>query len=277
MLRRLPMIMVLCLAACPDDGDAGGSGTTAVGPTGGGTRATATTGGSGSAQTDPTSGQEGDADATAGGQDTGGGEGCCERHAGGGCNEPEVAACVCKTDAVCCTFDWDDACVDLARNSCDATCEAVDEGVDDVADTDEGVADTAGDDTDTTGEVTDTTDGRMDTAGDVMDTGGGGGGDCCDTANNPGCSDMGVETCVCNQDKFCCAEEWDNMCVSQAITDCGLDCGAIDPSCCAPHPSPGCDDMTVQQCVCDFDPFCCNQEWDGQCVEEAAQDCMAGC
>lgn len=51
------------------------------------------------------------------------GDGCCEVHGSPGCNEPAVVDCVCETEASCCAFEWDDACVDLAMNECDAVCE----------------------------------------------------------------------------------------------------------------------------------------------------------
>jgi hypothetical protein len=40
--------------------------------------------------------------------------------------------------------------------------------------------------------------------------------------------------------------------------------------------TPGCDDAACCQSVCGFDPFCCNNQWDGQCATEAAVAC-AGC
>ena len=36
----------------------------------------------------------------------------------------------------------------------------------------------------------------------------------------------------------------------------------------APQSSPGCDDPSIQECVCAFDSFCCDNEWDQICVNE---------
>ena len=45
--------------------------------------------------------------------------------------------------------------------------------------------------------------------------------------------------------------------------------------CCAPHASVGCEELEIQECVCGADPFCCEVEWDGLCVDEAADLCGA--
>lgn len=57
-------------------------------------------------------------DTTGGGSDS-----CCEPHGTPGCNEEAVVDCVCGQEAFCCAFEWDQNCVDLAVNSCMATCE----------------------------------------------------------------------------------------------------------------------------------------------------------
>ncbi|WP_437673225.1 hypothetical protein [Sorangium sp. So ce131] len=38
--------------------------------------------------------------------------------------------------------------------------------------------------------------------------------------------------------------------------------------CVNPHPFPGCNDASVQSCVCAADPYCCNTQWDSICVDE---------
>ena len=86
-----------------------------------------------------------------------------------------------------------------------------------------------------------------------------------------------LEMCVCGNDPFCCDMEWDFQCTLGA-NECGAGCsGSGGTGCCTPHASTGCDDMMVESCVCELDPFCCNQAWDEQCVGEAAMQCMAGC
>lgn len=198
-----------------------------------------------------------------------GARGCCEAHPSAGCDETTVEACVCEMDAVCCTFEWDDNCVDTARNRCEATCtpDAVDDsGGDDGVDGMDGMADTG------PAATSDTDDG-----GDGMD--GGGSDACCMPVRQPGCSDGALEDCVCAADPYCCQMAWDFMCVMAANQACGADCnpGGGSTACCDLHMMPGCDDMMVENCVCDLDPFCCNQAWDEQCVDEADQQCNADC
>ncbi len=53
--------------------------------------------------------------------------------------------------------------------------------------------------------------------------GGGVGGDCCTAQAVPGCSDAGIEACVCAFDDFCCSTAWDDTCVLEAA-DCGAFC-----------------------------------------------------
>ena len=107
---------------------------------------------------------------------------------------------------------------------------------------------------------------------------GGGEGDCCTDTNMPGCEDPDVTACVCAIDSFCCDNEWDNTCASQAQSMCGLDCGgATGHDCCVPGDA-GCDTPAVQACVCADDSFCCETEWDAMCVSKVGSLlCAAAC
>ena len=53
---------------------------------------------------------------------------------------------------------------------------------------------------------------------------------------------------------------------------------AAPGDCCETSPGPLCDDPAIVDCVCGelSDVFCCDNQWDAQCVAEAAQ-CGAGC
>lgn len=44
-------------------------------------------------------------------------------------------------------------------------------------------------------------------------------------------------------------------------------------SCFATHPTPGCDDAACCELVCSIDPFCCLNQWDALCVDEAFDLC----
>ncbi|MCU0682780.1 MAG: hypothetical protein MUF34_11115 [Polyangiaceae bacterium] len=95
---------------------------------------------------------------------------------------------------------------------------------------------------------------------------------------------------VCDADPFCCGEgdepngNWDNFCVEQVQTVCGLLVCPASAAQCA-HTvcvegvplKLGCDgDVNCVDRVCAADTFCCSTSWDGQCVAEAAISCATG-
>ena len=47
----------------------------------------------------------------------------------------------------------------------------------------------------------------------------------------------------------------------------------VNSSCCFPHEEVGCDDQACQDFICSFDDWCCEINWDEQCVEEAIAFC----
>jgi hypothetical protein len=53
----------------------------------------------------------------------------------------------------------------------------------------------------------------------------------------------------------------------------GATTGGSGTDCCTPHDTPGCDDATIQQCVCSEDTFCCVERgaWDATCVATVNQ------
>jgi hypothetical protein len=86
-------------------------------------------------------------------------------------------------------------------------------------------------------------------------------GSCCTSHPTPGCSDQKVQACVCAMDIFCCTQQWDGMCASEADQ-----CGSCNGSCCTAHGNPGCDDEAIEECVCQGDDYCCTAKWDASCV-----------
>ncbi len=135
---------------------------------------------------------------------------------------------------------------------------------------------------------------------------------CCELSDAPGCADPAIMDCVCAHLPVCCDPEdgaWTGKCVEAATVLCFAGCGAAGPGpgdaecgdgvcgpdescascpgdcgfcagsgdCCAPHDAPACASQATTQCVCDLDAYCCQVEWDALCVEQAADDCAAGC
>jgi hypothetical protein len=56
------------------------------------------------------------------------------------------------------------------------------------------------------------------------DTTGGGSDSCCEVHATAGCNEEAVVDCVCAQEAFCCAFEWDQSCVDIAMADCMATC-----------------------------------------------------
>jgi hypothetical protein len=87
---------------------------------------------------------------------------------------------------------------------------------------------------------------------------------------------------VCAQDAYCCQNKWDDRCVEEADSLCGLSCGGGGGQMCAHDPcQPGqklagdCDSCVAQ--ICSQDAFCCNVAWDMMCKFEVQSICGLSC
>jgi hypothetical protein len=126
-----------------------------------------------------------------------------------------------------------------------------------------------------------------------------GSGDCCiESPSEPGCIDQVIMDCVCAIDPYCCAVQWDDICVGEVTgescgscgqqicgdgfcdeliqegcNNCQADCGPCSSQdCCVAHPGePGCNDPAIMDCVCGQEPACCVQGWDQNCVNTISQ------
>ena len=107
---------------------------------------------------------------------------------------------------------------------------------------------------------------------------------CICPADCPGLCDCGNGTCGAGEDECNCAADCKDLTGWTCNTDwwndgvcdcnCGLwescdcvfgSCGGPGNCCDAVHGA-GCDVSQVQDCVCGQDPYCCNVEWDANCV-----------
>ena len=173
---------------------------------------------------------------------TGGGGGGCEESDFPGCGGCPCEACVCGMDPFCCDVGWDGICVDECIEQCGG-------------------------------------------CGPVIVCGDGN----CDSGNGEDCATCPTD-CGCPQGQACINGD---CCVPNcAGKECGPDgcggtCGHCDAgSCsdgmcswglgCAESQEPGCGGCTCEDCVCEFDPFCCESHWDGGCVAVCLEDCE-GC
>ncbi|MBC8067206.1 MAG: hypothetical protein IAG13_02640 [Deltaproteobacteria bacterium] len=119
-------------------------------------------------------------------------------------------------------------------------------------------------------------------------------GPCCSARGEAGCSeDPAIAECVCETDRYCCETTWDDVCGDKVEA---LGCGVCEPGsttvsttspsttmttadvttgdppdnigpCCAAHPETGCEIPGLSECVCNFEPQCCGDEWDETCVD----------
>lgn len=104
-------------------------------------------------------------------------------------------------------------------------------------------------------------------------------GDCCEVTDAPGCQQPEIQACACAADPQCCASGFDEVCIRQAETECGLQCEVTEPTsdCCEATDEPGCTVSAVEACVCDLDPMCCTTSFDENCANLAAASCGASC
>ena len=91
----------------------------------------------------------------------------------------------------------------------------------------------------------------------------------------PGCSDRTCCEIVCALDDYCCSTEWDEFCAADALINC-TGCGDDDAGSPYQTHEAASNDMECCQQVCGFDPACCIEAWDEDCVSASVRLC-AGC
>ncbi len=153
---------------------------------------------------------------------------CCEAGDGPGCEDPDIAMCVCDVAPGCCENEWNEVCADLVGflgcGSCNEgdCCEA--NGTPGCGDPEiEGcVCDVApgccqNEWSDACAVLVEQLECGM--CGGMMFEG-----DCCEANGTPGCDDAELTECVCALDPFCCENEWDDLCAGAAVDQCGAQC-----------------------------------------------------
>lgn len=198
---------------------------------------------------------------------------CCAPSGSPGCADPRIEGCVCAEDPGCCEGAWDGLCVlevdALGCGACGSTtvgnscCDV--HGAGGCAETSVSACVCAHDPGCCAGAWDELCVAEVDRLG--CGTCGGGGSQelCCLPHGGPGCVDPGVAACVCEQNPYCCEEDWDEACVA-AVDALGCGVCAGDDGCCGAHEGPGCDAPAVERCVCEVAPACCSGAWDETCV-----------
>ena len=91
------------------------------------------------------------------------------------------------------------------------------------------------------------------------------GGEQCDGGNFNGQTCPGIDP-----GKFADGSLTCNSCTS-------IETGGCTSGDCCTGGGAGCQVSGIQSCVCAFDSFCCNTQWDSICISEAKSDCGAQC
>jgi hypothetical protein len=201
---------------------------------------------------------------------------CLSPHGTPGCDNVECCEIVCGLDPFCCENQWDSLCVGEAEDFCfcgapesgsclsahgtpwcdDGTCCSVVCGQDAFCCSVQWDSICAGQ------------------AQSLCFCGAPESGECLAAHGTPWCNDDDCCSAVCASDAFCCSSAWDSICAGEAASLC-VPCGSVGSGSCYETGLPGCNDATCCAVVCEEDPFCCETEWDGLCVNEALD--MCGC
>lgn len=180
---------------------------------------------------------------------------CCIGGPEAGCADPTCETCVCTLDPFCCDTSWDSVCVGEANLECNAECNC--EG---------------------SGETT----ACVDTFNCVVSCLDGACVDQCYANAEPAAALLAetLVTCLVNNACFDALTPDDfDACLSLNCSAEADACAAppVSQDCCVGGPNPGCNNAACEDCVCAFDPFCCDTSWDSICVEEASADCVDSC
>lgn len=224
----------------------------------------------------------------------------CQAHSSPASDNPECCKQVCAQDSYCCETEWDQACVDIARQlgPCGCTyecgdpcagscCRAHDNGgCDDascckvVCSQDSYCCDEQWDSV--CAELARSQCDGPDEACPLPECGSSVLPSCCVASTSPNCSEEKCCEAVCRVDPFCCASAWDTTCVLRALKEAQCDCSdeggcgsASAGDCFSPHKEPGCDDVGCCKFVCSIDLSCCEQAWDASCVAIAEFVCTS--
>ena len=188
-------------------------------------------------------------------------------------SDPIATACVCEINPYCCSGAWDATCVAAAEAQCGqvCTCDDPDAPVICVED-----AECAGCDD---GDLCNGTWGCVDGICGALDM----------AVSCPSDQDMGclINSCapmtgLCELSPSDAACDDGDLCTADTCTEEGACLATPIEGCALSHPcaassTPQSTDAEITACVCAIDPWCCDNNWDGICVDEAISECGAIC
>jgi len=208
---------------------------------------------------------------------------------GPGCSDQACCEAVCAVDPICCSFGWNENCVDKAKAVCvgfatcpgqgecgsahanpgcrDATCCTIVCAADPLC-CEETWSSACASAARTLCSPLDTW--RCPCEGSCFEA----------RSETAGCEDEVCCSGVCNIDPTCCTVVWDAGCAAIArqtccgFPDCGNNCAG---DCFTSKTTPYCNDASCCEAVCRFEPYCCDVRWDSSCVAAARVTCEGGC
>lgn len=207
---------------------------------------------------------------------------CFEAHRNPGCNDATCCEAVCDSLGSCCTVGWTDECAARAKILCDRPpCPREGSCFDPHTTPGCDIEDCCGAvcDLDSTCCAEAWTSSCADLAAELCGNDAcPGKGSCLEFHLGAGCRDADCCNRVCAADGECCFIRWDNLCIAEARRVCHVTCPRSG-GCLALHDSPGCDDATCCNLVCDSRPDCClvEQPWNEECVALARDLCRPNC
>ena len=108
---------------------------------------------------------------------------------------------------------------------------------------------------------------------------------CCQTGWTPECTAIAASLCsgpdpcvekVCAKDATCCMSGWGSGCVEVAKVACATKCDCQHGLCDTGNVlNEKCDPCVAS--ICAADPYCCQNDWDGVCVDEVGTICGIVC
>lgn len=111
----------------------------------------------------------------------------------------------------------------------------------------------------------------------------------CAASSTPQSTDAEITACVCALDAWCCDNSWDDICVGEAISECGAVCDCADPAseatCTEDAECGWCSDTLCDtpwacsegQCVAVGVPVSCDSSGDGECLANQCQPETGAC
>jgi hypothetical protein len=222
---------------------------------------------------------------------------CCDTNGNAGCEEESIEACVCAADPYCCNVNWDNLCVNEVESLDCGICVPADVCGDGICGDTETCETCPNDCGECAGSCCEANEDPGCNDLDCVDFICSIDPYCCENSWDDICVDEALQYCpvcagtlpfcgddqcilgetcqTCPQDCGECPFCGDDVCGDdEDCATCPEDCGSCSSDCCESHDGVECDDADCTATVCEMDPYCCNNSWDGICAQEAGAVCL---